>query len=171
MSANTPSLADIVTHTPVWVWGLLALLIWRGLRATQPREADLRGLVMLPLILLALSLYGLATGPMTGMVGLGLLLGIGLGVVAGMALEARHPAIPVAPGGLQLAGEWTSLMTILVMFSLRYVRSVLDAVQPEALANPVVHLASTGIGVFVTTVLLTRTAQRLNILRQGAVAA
>jgi len=171
MPPSSPGLADIVIHTPIWVWPLLALLIWRGLRNTQPRETDMGGPILLPLLLSVLSAHGLLTGAFTAMVALGLVLGGAAGVATGRRLESRHPAQLVAPGRLLLPGDWTSLAIILVAFCLGYGRAVLGAVQPAALANPMVQLSSTTITAFIAAVLLTRMVMRLNRLRQTSLTA
>ena len=33
-----PSLLDILTHTPSWVWAVLVLVLWIGLRRTRDRD-------------------------------------------------------------------------------------------------------------------------------------
>jgi hypothetical protein len=170
MNVPTPSLLDIVTHTPLWVWPLLALLIWRGLKNTQARETDTRGLLLLT-ILSALSAYGIVSSGFSMVVGTGLLLGIAGGMAGGRYLEEHHPARVAAPGRLLLPGDWTTMATILVTFTLRYVKAVLGAVQPEMLTNPAVQLFSGAIGGFVAATLLTRMGLRLALLQTPAVSA
>ena len=54
-------LIQIVRHTPPWVWGLLAALVALGLSQTLPRQMSTRRVTVLPIVLLALSLAGVAT--------------------------------------------------------------------------------------------------------------
>ena len=42
----------ILQHTPVWVWGLLAVLVTLGLSQTRSRELSLTRVTVLPLVLL-----------------------------------------------------------------------------------------------------------------------
>ena len=37
------ALTEILSHTPMWVWGVFVLLIWRGLSAAEDREVTAAG--------------------------------------------------------------------------------------------------------------------------------
>ncbi|WP_147432173.1 DUF6622 family protein [Pararobbsia silviterrae] len=52
---------SILVHTPHWVWGVFALLIVVGVKQTLPRRRSVRSAIALPLVLTALSLYGVAS--------------------------------------------------------------------------------------------------------------
>lgn len=54
-------LISIVQHTPTWVWGLLAALVWLGVRHMLPRSTGLRRMLLVPLAMAALAAYGLAS--------------------------------------------------------------------------------------------------------------
>lgn len=164
MTDTTPNLFDIVGHTPSWVWIVLALLIWRGIKSAQPREVGLGGVVLLPLLLVALSGYtivstGLSMATLAG-VGLGVL----AGVAAGLALEQRNPARALGDGRLRLPGDWISLAVILTSFAIRYVKTVAASVSPELLANGTFQLATIGISALFGAMLLTRMIARLLVL-------
>ena len=32
---------QILIHTPLWVWILLAFLVWQGIKSMQPRKAPI----------------------------------------------------------------------------------------------------------------------------------
>jgi hypothetical protein len=49
-------LQQILSHTPVYVWVILAVLVWRGSAALRDREMTMRSLFIVPIIMLALSL-------------------------------------------------------------------------------------------------------------------
>jgi hypothetical protein len=51
----------IVLETPHWVWGVLAALIFMGFKQTVPRRRSLRSATALPLVMVVLSLYGVAS--------------------------------------------------------------------------------------------------------------
>lgn len=171
MPNDIPNLIDIFTHTPSWVWLMLALLIWRGAKSTKAREVDLRGLLLMPTILAALSAYSLVSGGLSAEAVIGLPIGLVGGVWAGWLLENRHPARLVGPGQLMLPGEWTTTGTIVVVFSLRYASGVLAATAPALLKNPGVHMFSVGMTAFCAATLVTRMVLRLAILRTSDVAA
>jgi hypothetical protein len=52
---------SILQQTPDWVWGLLAALTSIGLKQTLPRRRSLRASISLPLVMVFLSLYGVAS--------------------------------------------------------------------------------------------------------------
>ena len=54
-------LVSIVQQTPSWVWGLLAALLWLGASQLFDRTAGLRRVLLMPVAMTGLSLYGLAS--------------------------------------------------------------------------------------------------------------
>jgi hypothetical protein len=50
---------QILSHTPYWVWGILALLVGLGVRMMKPRQVSARQLTMLPLVMTSYSLVSL----------------------------------------------------------------------------------------------------------------
>jgi len=53
-----PSLFDIVVHTPLWVWPLLALVAWLGWMGRKPRVMPPVRLAVLPLVGLGMTIAG-----------------------------------------------------------------------------------------------------------------
>lgn len=49
---------QILTNTPLWVWGILLLLIYIGWQQQNDREVSGRAIVMLPFAMLIFSLFG-----------------------------------------------------------------------------------------------------------------
>jgi hypothetical protein len=39
---------QILIHTPVWVWALLAFLVWQGIKAMQPRTTPIWRALIVP---------------------------------------------------------------------------------------------------------------------------
>jgi len=54
-------LMQILTHTPRWVFALFAVLVVLGLSQIAGRHATLRRVTLLPVAMLALSFYGVAS--------------------------------------------------------------------------------------------------------------
>lgn len=50
-------ITQIITRTPVWVWALLALLIWLGYQQTKPQILGLPRIIIIPVVLTGLSIY------------------------------------------------------------------------------------------------------------------
>lgn len=123
---------NILSRTPVWVWGILAALLALGFSQTRQRKLAPWRLLMLPLVLLGLGLWSMRPGfmafPLTAMVWLAAL-------CTGVALLANRPT----PAGavwlpsehrLQVPGSWIPMLLILVVFSLRYAANVGMAINP-----------------------------------------
>ena len=55
-----PSLFQIVTNTPLWVWPLMAFVLWLGVQGLRPRVIPWWRLAILPAVGLATSLGGIA---------------------------------------------------------------------------------------------------------------
>ncbi len=125
----------IIAGTPLWVWPLLAALLWLGWRAGQTRTVSLRRLAVLPLAITALSAATLiASQPSPPLVLtwiLGMAAGAGLGWLSfkedGLQVDRDH-------GLLRFAGEWKTLGLIVMIFVFRYYWGYKSATEPELVA-------------------------------------
>lgn len=122
----------ILSHTPVWVWGLLAALMALGLSQTRQREVAPWRLLMLPLVLLGLGLWSMAPGfialPLSAPVWLAAL-GVGVALLASRPARAGTRWLP-AEQRLRLPGSWMPMLLIVAVFSLRYAANVGMAFNP-----------------------------------------
>ena len=124
---------QILIHTPLWVWALLAALLVLGLCQRRARRVRRGQLLALPLALLALGLWSMAPGfisqPMSAVLWLG-------AIVAATTLGLRLPR-PAATRWLAdearlfLPGSWLPLLLIVAIFSLRYAVGVGQVLHPE----------------------------------------
>lgn len=136
-------LSTLLTHTPGYVWALLALLLWRGVAALRSRETTPAKLCVVPCIMLPLALldiaakFGLAALPLSAWA---------LGLTAAMVLAWKLGGSMVAPAGtpgrLRIAGSVLPLLLMLAIFALKYTTSALLAVSPALLHSPGVAAAS-----------------------------
>lgn len=164
MSANPfAAIAQILAHTPIWVWAVLVLLIWRGLSAATDREVSARKLVILPVVILYLALSGMATTAQTFAGAGAVALGIALGIVAGFARFSRTGAYQVVPGIVRLQGEWTTMVIILSIFALHYLNGVLTATDPALVANPAYQIGMGGLSAFLSTMTITTALLRIRL--------
>lgn len=125
-------LRDIIANTPLWVWALLAFLIYRGVLASIEREVPLKKLFIIPLVMLALSLHGIAasfgSSPAAAPVWLA-------GMAAGSILTwyffnpARVSARPQRQA-VALRGSWVPLMLMLGIFFTKYTAEVALVLNP-----------------------------------------
>jgi hypothetical protein len=125
-------LGQIIANTPWWVWALLAFLIYRGMIASVDREIPLRRTFIIPLVMLALSLQGIASG-------FGASPGAALGWLASMlavslltwhfSSDDKLAALPQR-GAIFQPGSWTPLLLMMAIFITKYVVAVLLAIHP-----------------------------------------
>lgn len=79
----------VLTHTPLWVWGILALLIQRGLATMQPNSVTLPRLLLLPLVFTVLGAMGVArTGSLLAVALVAAAAGLVSGIASGLLLGA-----------------------------------------------------------------------------------
>ena len=132
-------LIQILSHTPLYVWAILAFLVWRGVAELRGREIAVARLFVLPLVMLALSLHDIALkfGPDATA------LTAWMAAFAAAALPAwrfgRMRLTPgAAPGRVRVAGSALPLVLMLSIFAVKYVTSVLLAVRPDLAGQPAV---------------------------------
>ncbi len=125
-------IVNILSHTPVWVWGLLTALLALGFSQTRQRHVAPSRLLLLPMALLGLGLWSMAPGfvalPLAALVWLAAL-GAGVAVLAGRPSRAGAQWLP-AEHRLQLPGSWMPMLLILAIFSLRYAANAGMAINP-----------------------------------------
>jgi hypothetical protein len=125
-------LIQILTHTPVYVWAILALLVYRGVAAMRDREMAIRKLFIIPVIMLALSLndivakFGAAFLPLSAWAG-------GAAVVMLLVLRFSGAGISAvdAPGSVRVHGSWAPLAMMMAIFFTKYATAVTLAMRPD----------------------------------------
>jgi hypothetical protein len=123
---------QILAGTPLWVWGLLCALIALGFVQSRPREVSRLQLLALPLALLGLGLWSMWPGfTKQALAGAVWLLSLGAFVALGLRLPRAATAHWRADHQrLQLTGSWLPMGLIVVIFFLRYVFAVAQALNP-----------------------------------------
>lgn len=122
------------TNAPIWVWPLLVLLLFVGLRATRPRRAPVALIYSLPLLgLLGLRSLLSLPAPNWGFVLWGTMLL--LGAAAGYRLQTRW-LVSRAGKFVNLRPEWLTLMVVMILFWSNFVTGIVRAMAPELLSSP-----------------------------------
>jgi hypothetical protein len=125
----------IISNTPVYVWVLLAYLMWGGLRARKTYMISWKALLAMPLIMLSWSLYANVKNypPLSLCLwGVSITLGIWLGTLTvrhlGMRFDKQKQLI-------EIAGNWTPLILSISIFALRYFLGTTYGLHPELRGN------------------------------------
>lgn len=123
-------IVEIIRHTPIWVFGLLAGMVAIGFRLSKTRELSLQRMVALPLIFIALSAYSLWNN--LGPNAFGMFAWV-LGVIVALpvAFALPHPkARRLTNDTASVSGSWAPLALMLGIFCTRYLVSAAVSVHP-----------------------------------------
>ncbi|HSI00501.1 MAG TPA: alpha/beta fold hydrolase [Reyranella sp.] len=131
-----PSFLDIVAHTPLWVWPLLALVLWLGWWARAPRIVHPLRLAALPLVGLGVTLAGIVQSMAPALTLAGWLVGLLLSLPLGWAVGRRRAVAWQPDGRVWIDGGWFLLGFALSIFAARYALGVTFGVWPRLAAQP-----------------------------------
>jgi hypothetical protein len=121
----------VLTHTPPWVFALLAYLVWQGIKALQPLITPIWRALIVPMVFIiwGVSRIGLghqdSVGPLIGWIVAALAL-LPVGLLTPRPFEVDH-----ASGQIIRAGSVFPLVRNLIVFSLQYTVAVIAAVDPD----------------------------------------
>ncbi len=137
---------DILRHTPIWVFGILAALIALGLRRLRADDLTTRQLFILPAVMAVLSLFGLCQsfGASAAAAG-GWLAAVVVSLAIGKALPPQA-GVQYSPASrrIRVPGSAVPLVLMMTIFFLRYVAAVSLAMHP-ALRTDVPFVAAIGL--------------------------
>ena len=123
-----------IKKTPLWVWPLLAFLIYRGVKALRPGVLAPWRMLLLPVFFLVWALLGILTGLQDMALALiTFVTALAGGGVLGWQLGRWQPCATIdsANGFVHRPGSAIPLILICLGFSLKYALSVLLARRPE----------------------------------------
>lgn len=130
-------LLTVLSHTPLWVWALLAALVALGLLQARDHVLPRARVLAQPLALGALSLVGAA-----GAFGLhalplgGWLAGLALGAALNQPLRLPRQVQALPDGRFAVGGSWAPLGLLMLIFWLRYTLAVALAMVPALAGQP-----------------------------------
>lgn len=133
----------LLTHTPVYVWLILALVVARGLIALRERETTLKKLCIIPAIMLPVALLDIARK--FGLEGLPLgtwVLAVAASMWAVWSLGGRRIAAGSAPGTVRVGGSVMPLLLMLLIFMMKYATTVMLVAAPGLLHSAAVTAAT-----------------------------
>lgn len=141
-----PSFFQIVAHTPLWVWPMMAFILalsWYGLR---PRSVPPLRLAILPMVGLGTSLATILQSAQPALAAAGWAIALFAALPLGYAIGRRRAVRPLEDGRLEIAGGWFMLLFGLSIFAARYALGVLFGVLPALRAEPLSVSLSGGVG-------------------------
>lgn len=134
---------EILTHTPLWVYGLFVGLIFVGWQQTRERYVKQPTLLILPLGMLALSFFG-ATSSFGYSLTIMLLwlAGVLSSTIIGLLLfSASSASYQAQNASFKVLGSWWPMIFIMAIFFTKYAVGVLTSIKPELFANAALVLS------------------------------
>lgn len=132
-------MVQILTHTPVWVFGLFVGLIFLGYTQTKMRQLSVKRLAIFPGIMLCLSAMGIASSFGFNLLSFAMwLCGIALAFAIGQWVASPKSARYSKDEDLfSVPGSWLPMGLIMVIFFTKYTVGVLLALHPEQVQSPI----------------------------------
>lgn len=127
------SFGSILSGAPVWVWPLLALLVWVGLRASRQRSVHVSSVYLMPLLGL-ISLASIVRLPQPGRVWAWYGAAYLAGAALGHTLQARW-LLDRRGSRVTLRGEWLTLAAATTLFVANFCAGALAVLKPEIYAS------------------------------------
>ena len=126
----------IITHTPLWIWALLAGLLSLGWSQTKQRQASLMRITIMPLVMIGLSLYGtISVFGSSALIVVTWLLAVFLSLSIFMSVSDKSSTTDIhydqAKHQFTLPGSWIPMVLILSIFITKYIVGFMTAMQPN----------------------------------------
>lgn len=122
---------QFLSHTPTYVWAILAFLIYRGVVALRERELRLPALFILPAVMLLLSLHDIGA-KFGGAFALAIwaLGALAAGLIA-WTRDSPRLAPGAAPGRVRIPGSRAPLAMMMAIFVTKYAACAALVMQPR----------------------------------------
>lgn len=140
--------SEILTGTPLWVFGLFAYVMWMGARRLGPRVSSIRRIWFVPLLFIVWGLVGLASRPVPAELvaliwGASALAGIALGILG----RPRQLLVDRQHGLVRQQGSVLPLVRYALIFGAHYALNVAMHIRPDLRHNLILaDIAVSGIG-------------------------
>ena len=135
----------ILTNTPLWVFALLAYLIWQGSQSLRPRTQPIWRMLIVPLVFFLMGLSRLVTARDRGIEPLlGWLVAVVLFASLALSLRPKLLAVDRKSGTVTRPGSSTPLARNITVFVLQYAVAVATAMklEPHAAVAIIGHAVS-----------------------------
>lgn len=119
---------NAIAGAPLWVWGILAYLLFVGIKATRTRIVYIPKLFIIPTVFIALNYKNLISGENI-IKTLGFML---IGFIIGFVIGNNIP-IKIIKGikSIELPGNYSTIVILILFFIMKYVFGYLHAVHPS----------------------------------------
>ena len=176
LAEHPSAIVDIVRQTPTWVTALLGGLLVLGYSASRGRDVPLGRLLLMPLAMGGMALWGVESA-FSGTDRLLQLLAVwaaGYAALLALGLRLTVPAgvrYSAAERRFHLPGSWLPMGLILAVFLLKYAIGVQLAMEPTIATHPAFAYPVAAVYGLLSGIFAARTLRVLRLLRGPATAA
>ena len=115
------AIADAVAHTPIFVWPLIAVVLFLGARNLWTRERPLSQMFILPAVLVVFAIYNLAASRADPILPIGaFVVSFAIGIGVGWNLVPKKIVVLNERGALRVPGSVAPLLVVIAIVILRY---------------------------------------------------
>lgn len=127
-------LMQILVHTPLWVWGIFAVLLVLGYSRSKPSVVSKKRLAILPAVFIALSVFGIWSAFGANAIGVaGWLAGVALGLLVNRVLQLpKGVRYDAASKTFAVPGSFVPMVLMMAIFATKYVVAVTMAINHGA---------------------------------------
>ena len=158
---------SVVTHTPVWVWAVFALVAFMGYQRTRDRTVEVWRLFLFPVVIVLLQVSGIVEAGL-GITLSAILLGSAAGGTVGWLLEREGATVRLANNRVWLRGEWWSMVQVLLILAVHYGTAVTSAVNPAFASQTWWQIATALVSSLLSAMVVGRMLARLRVYFRSA---
>lgn len=161
----------IIQHTPLWVFPLIALVLFLGARSLRNRVYTAPRLVAFPAVLVAMSVSNLFSASVPPLILAAGAAALAMGATLGWLAAPAPLSVDRETGEIEVPGSVVPLLVVIAIVVLRYTFGYLFARYPELRADPVCLFELTAASALLTGVTVGRFASLGWRRRQALLAA
>lgn len=147
-------LLSILKGAPLWVWPLLALLIYFGLKATRQRTSFTLPIYFLPLLAI-ISVNAVNSLPASNYVWLAFAITYSIGAWIGFGFQ-KTIVLEKSGNKAVLAGEWVTFTVLMIIFWMNFFGGVTKALSPSIYGSTIFHAIFAAVAAFAAGLFLGR---------------
>ncbi|MBD9435241.1 hypothetical protein IB223_03960 [Pseudoxanthomonas sp. PXM03] len=161
-------MTQILSHTPLWVFGLFFSLVYLGYVQSRARQVSRNRLILLPIAMLAWSLYSVWSTFDAHVTALPAWT-CGWGAVVAIALvraPSRRASYDASTKQFTVPGSWVPLALMMGIFFFKYAVAVVNAMKPGIMeATTAVIVVAGTYGLF-SGLFMARALRVLGVMKQ-----
>lgn len=163
------AITQAIAHTPIFVWPLIAVVLFLGARNLWPRERPLSQMFILPAVLLVFAIYNLAasradlTLPIAAFA-----VSFAIGIGVGWNLVPKNVVTVPERGAVRVPGSAAPLLVVIAIVILRYAIGYTYGRWPELRSDAALALEFSATGALLAGIVWGRILHFARIYRSAA---